>query len=132
MQTPPDLAQALATNPAAASTFDQLDAANRYAIVYRLNAVKRPTTRDRRLAEYVDMLARGESLHPRKDPSVTVPVPPNAEGVTCTAVRNLSGLVETMVVLRCHKAKPFAEVVDGPPMLLPAPNIVLRSGTGDR
>ncbi len=66
MQTPPDLAQALAANPAAAATFDQLDAANRYAIVYRLNTVKRPATRDRKLAEYVDMLARGESLHPRK------------------------------------------------------------------
>jgi uncharacterized protein YdeI (YjbR/CyaY-like superfamily) len=66
MQTPPDLARALEANPAAAATFDQLDAANRFAIAYRLNAVKRPTTRDRKLAEYVDMLARGESLHPRK------------------------------------------------------------------
>jgi uncharacterized protein YdeI (YjbR/CyaY-like superfamily) len=66
MQTPPDLAQALAANPAAAATFDQLDAANRYAIVYRLNTVKRPATRDRKLAEYVEMLARGESIHPRK------------------------------------------------------------------
>jgi uncharacterized protein YdeI (YjbR/CyaY-like superfamily) len=66
MQTPLDLVQALAASPAAAATFDQLDAANRYAIVYRLNAVKRSTTRDRKLAEYVDMLARGESLHPRK------------------------------------------------------------------
>jgi uncharacterized protein YdeI (YjbR/CyaY-like superfamily) len=67
MQIPPDLAQALAANPAAAATFDQLDAANRYAVVYRLNAVKRPATRDRKLAEYIEMLARGESLHPRKD-----------------------------------------------------------------
>jgi uncharacterized protein YdeI (YjbR/CyaY-like superfamily) len=65
-QVPPDLAQALAADPAAAATFDELDAANRYAIVYRLNAVKRATTRDRKLAEYVDMLARGESIHPRK------------------------------------------------------------------
>ena len=66
MQVPPDLSRALAANPAAAATFDQLDAANRYSIVYRLNAVKRPTTRDAKLAEYVGMLARGESLHPRK------------------------------------------------------------------
>ncbi len=66
METPPDLAQALAANPAAAATFDQLDAANRYAIVYRLSNVKRQATRERKLAEYVDMLARGESLHPRK------------------------------------------------------------------
>ena len=66
MQIPPDLAQALTVNPAAAATFDQLNAANRYSIVYRLNAAKRRMTRDRKLAEYVDMLAHGESLHPRK------------------------------------------------------------------
>ena len=66
MQIPPELVEALAANAAAAATFDQLDAANRYAIVYRLNAVKLPKTRDRKLAEYVEMLARGESIHPRK------------------------------------------------------------------
>jgi uncharacterized protein YdeI (YjbR/CyaY-like superfamily) len=65
-KTPPDLAQALAANPRAAATFDELNAANRYAIVYRLNAVKRTSTRDRKLAEYIEMLARGESLHPPK------------------------------------------------------------------
>jgi hypothetical protein len=50
MQTPLDLAQALAANPAAAATFDQMDAANRYAIVYRLNVVERRQVRvgDRR------------------------------------------------------------------------------------
>lgn len=66
MQIPPDLVHALAASPAAAATFEHLDAANRYAIVYRLDAVKRPATRNRKLVEYVDMLARGESIHPRK------------------------------------------------------------------
>jgi uncharacterized protein YdeI (YjbR/CyaY-like superfamily) len=66
MQIPPDLAEALAADPAAAATFERLDAANRYSIVYRLNAVKRPATRNRKLTEYIDMLARGESLHARK------------------------------------------------------------------
>jgi hypothetical protein len=66
MQIPPDLARALAANPTAAATFDQLDAANRYAIAYRLNTVKRPTTQHCKLAEYVDMLTRGGSLHPRR------------------------------------------------------------------
>ena len=66
MQTPPDLAQALAANPSAATTFNQLDAANRYAIFYRLNTVKSTATRNRKLVQYVDMLARGESIHPRK------------------------------------------------------------------
>ena len=66
MTTPPDLAEALASSPSAAATFAALDSANRYAIVYRLNAVKRASTRQRKLAEYVDMLERGESIHPRK------------------------------------------------------------------
>ncbi len=68
MQIPSDLAQALVSNPAAAATFAQLDAANRFSIVYRLNAVKRATTRERKLAEYVGMLARGDSLHPQMAP----------------------------------------------------------------
>lgn len=66
MEVPPDLARALAADPAAAATFEELDSANRYAIVYRLGAVKRPETRERRLAEYVAMLARGDSIHPRR------------------------------------------------------------------
>lgn len=68
MTTPPDLREALAANPAAAAAFERLDGANRYAIVYRLNAVKLPQTRSRKLAEYVDMLSRGDVLHPRKPP----------------------------------------------------------------
>jgi hypothetical protein len=34
-------------------------------------------------------------------------------------------------VLRCHKAKPFAQV-DGLTLKLPPPNTVTRLGTGDR
>ena len=64
-EMPLDLADALAANPDAAATFDQLDSANRYAIVYRLTSVKRSATRERKLAEYIDMLARGETIHPR-------------------------------------------------------------------
>ena len=65
-QTPPDLIEALAASPAAAATFEQLDSANRYAIIYRLNSVKLAQTRSRKLAQYIDMLSRGEALHPRK------------------------------------------------------------------
>ncbi len=65
-QTPTDLSEALAASPAAAATYEQLDAANRYAIIYRLNAVKLPQTRTRKLAQYIDMLSRGDAIHPRK------------------------------------------------------------------
>jgi uncharacterized protein YdeI (YjbR/CyaY-like superfamily) len=65
-QTPTDLSEALAASPAAAATYEQLDAANRYAIIYRLNAVKLPQTRTRKLAQYIDMLSRGDTIHPQK------------------------------------------------------------------
>jgi uncharacterized protein YdeI (YjbR/CyaY-like superfamily) len=64
-QIPPDLRQALAAAPDAAATFEQLDAANRYAIIYRLDTVKRAETRSRKLAQYIDMLSRGAAVHPR-------------------------------------------------------------------
>jgi uncharacterized protein YdeI (YjbR/CyaY-like superfamily) len=63
-QSPPDLLAALGANPAAKRNFEALDAANRYAILYRLEDAKRPETRASRLVKYIEMLARGETLHP--------------------------------------------------------------------
>jgi uncharacterized protein YdeI (YjbR/CyaY-like superfamily) len=65
-EIPPDLSQALMVNPVAAAAFQQLDSANRYAIIYRLNAVKLRQTRSVKLAQYIDMLTRGEAIHPRR------------------------------------------------------------------
>lgn len=64
--TPDDLAAALEAEPKAKALFEILTSANRYAILYRLNDAKRPETRARRIAEFVAMLARGETLHPQK------------------------------------------------------------------
>jgi uncharacterized protein YdeI (YjbR/CyaY-like superfamily) len=63
-QVPDDLAAALAASPAAASFFETLDGRNRYAILYRIQAVKKAETRARRIEKYVAMLACGEKLHP--------------------------------------------------------------------
>ncbi len=63
---PADLADALANNPEAASKFEQLDSSNRYAIIYRLGATKSPEARTRRLGEYIEILTRGDSIHPQK------------------------------------------------------------------
>ena len=60
---PDDLQAALAADPAAAAFFATLTGANRYAVLYRIQSVKRPETRARKIAEYVAMLARGETLH---------------------------------------------------------------------
>jgi uncharacterized protein YdeI (YjbR/CyaY-like superfamily) len=65
-EPPPDLLDALAENPVAQRMFAALDSANRYAVIYRVQDAKKPETRARRIAQYVDMLARGETIHPRK------------------------------------------------------------------
>jgi uncharacterized protein YdeI (YjbR/CyaY-like superfamily) len=64
MEVPDDLAAALQQSPAARDTFATLSSQNRYAVLYRISAVKRPETRARKIATYVAMLARGETLHP--------------------------------------------------------------------
>jgi uncharacterized protein YdeI (YjbR/CyaY-like superfamily) len=61
---PEDLQRALDASPAAAAEFGQLNGANRYAILYRVQTAKRAQTRERRIAEFVAMLERGERLHP--------------------------------------------------------------------
>ncbi|HEY1693096.1 MAG TPA: YdeI/OmpD-associated family protein [Polyangiaceae bacterium] len=63
---PPDLRRALASNAAAQGFFETLDSHNRYAILYRIHDAKSLETRAKRIATYVQMLARGETLHPRK------------------------------------------------------------------
>jgi len=60
---PGDLQAALDADPAAAAFFATLTGANRYAILYRIGAVKKAETRARKIADYVAMLARGETLH---------------------------------------------------------------------
>ncbi len=62
-QAPPDLQAALDADPAAAAFFATLTGANRYAVLYRIGAVKKPETRARKIAQFVAMLARGETIH---------------------------------------------------------------------
>lgn len=65
-EVPEDLAGAIAANPEAQAMFEALTSVNRYAIIYRLGTVKKPETRARKIAEYVDMLARHETIYPQK------------------------------------------------------------------
>jgi uncharacterized protein YdeI (YjbR/CyaY-like superfamily) len=66
MEVPADLTAALAGEPAAKATFATLTRQNRYAVLYRIEATKRPATRARRIEQYVEMLARGETIHPQR------------------------------------------------------------------
>ena len=62
-EVPEDLQAELDRRPAAKAFFATLSRQNRYAILYRLQDAKRPETRARRLAAFVEMLERGETLH---------------------------------------------------------------------
>lgn len=66
METPDDLAAAVAADPAAQAMWDVLTKTNRYALVHRVTTVKRTETRTRKIAEAVAMLARGETAYPQK------------------------------------------------------------------
>src|SRR5271155_3467272 len=66
IEVPDDLTAALDANPTARAMFEILTSQNRYALLYRIDAAKRPATRARRIAQYVEMLARGETLHPQR------------------------------------------------------------------
>lgn len=68
---PADLAAAFARNARARAFFDALDGANRYAILYRVQTAKKPETRAERIARFVDMCAKRETIHPRHQGKTT-------------------------------------------------------------
>lgn len=62
-EVPADLKAALDASPKAAAFFATLTGANRYAILYRIGAVRKPQTRARKIADFIAMLERHETLH---------------------------------------------------------------------
>mgnify|MGYP003456300559 CR=1 FL=1 len=64
-EVPGDLAAAIAADPRAQAMFDVLTSVNRYALIYRTNAVKQPATRAKKIAGFVEMLARHDTPYPQ-------------------------------------------------------------------
>jgi uncharacterized protein YdeI (YjbR/CyaY-like superfamily) len=60
---PEDLLAALEAAPQAKAFFATINATNRYAILWRIQTAVKPETRARRIAQLVEMLARGEVIH---------------------------------------------------------------------
>ena len=61
---PGDLLAELKKSPAAEAFFASLDSHNRYAILFRIQTAKLPSTRKSRIEKFVRMLENGEKLHP--------------------------------------------------------------------
>ncbi|MBI1377907.1 MAG: hypothetical protein GC157_10565 [Frankiales bacterium] len=66
IEAPDDLLAALAASPRAQAMWDVLTRTNRFAVLYRVHEAKRPDTRARRIGQYVEMLARGETPYPQR------------------------------------------------------------------
>ena len=60
---PEDLLAALEAEPRAKTFFATINAANRYAVLRRIQTAVKAETRARRIAQLVEMLARGETIH---------------------------------------------------------------------
>jgi uncharacterized protein YdeI (YjbR/CyaY-like superfamily) len=60
---PGDLQAALDASPKAKAFFETLDKANRYAILWRIQTVKKAETRARKITQFVEMLEREEKIH---------------------------------------------------------------------
>ena len=66
-QVPEDFQAALNASRQARDFFRALDSANRYAVLFRIQTVKKAETRARKIVEFVEMLERGERIHePRR------------------------------------------------------------------
>ncbi|MBW8877297.1 MAG: YdeI/OmpD-associated family protein [Acidobacteria bacterium] len=61
---PPDLQAELDKNQDAKDFFATLNSQNRYAILFRIQTVKKAETRAKRIREFIAMLKRKEKLHP--------------------------------------------------------------------
>lgn len=65
-EVPGDLMDAIDAVPEARAMFDVLSAQNRFALIFRLGQIRTNAGRARRIADFVAMLARGETPHPHR------------------------------------------------------------------
>lgn len=65
MEFPADLLAAIEAEPAALETFQTLNAQNRYALAFRTHNMKTEAGRRKKIAGFVDMLRRGETIYPQ-------------------------------------------------------------------
>jgi uncharacterized protein YdeI (YjbR/CyaY-like superfamily) len=64
-EVPAELMAAIEADAAALAMFGTLSSQNRYAMIFRLSQLKTEAARDRNIAKFVAMLARGETFYPQ-------------------------------------------------------------------
>jgi uncharacterized protein YdeI (YjbR/CyaY-like superfamily) len=63
MTLPEDFLNELEKDPPAKTFFETLNKTNLYAIAFRLQTAKKPETREKRMKQILEMLAKGEKFH---------------------------------------------------------------------
>ena len=63
MTMPQDFIIELSKDSKASAFYESLNKANKYAVAWRIQTAKRPETREKRIKEIVEMLAREEKFH---------------------------------------------------------------------
>ena len=68
LKVPDDLQAAIDADPAAREMLGRLSEQNRFALAFRMHNINTPAGRSRKIAAFVEMLARGETIYPQKKP----------------------------------------------------------------
>jgi uncharacterized protein YdeI (YjbR/CyaY-like superfamily) len=66
LKIPPDLQAAIDAEPEAKAMLYRLTEQNRFALAFRMHAIKTQAGRKRRIEAFVEMLRRGETIYPQK------------------------------------------------------------------
>ena len=66
MKIPDDLQAAIDAEPKAKAMLAKLSAQNRFALAFRVHNMKTEAGRKKKIEAFVDMLKRGETIHPQK------------------------------------------------------------------
>jgi uncharacterized protein YdeI (YjbR/CyaY-like superfamily) len=65
MKIPEDLQAAIDADPKAREMLAVLSEQNRFALAFRIHNMKTPAGRERKIAAFVEMLAKGETIYPQ-------------------------------------------------------------------
>jgi uncharacterized protein YdeI (YjbR/CyaY-like superfamily) len=72
-EAPPELLTAIRASPKAHALYETLSAQNRFSLSFRVLALRTEDGRKKRIAAFVEMLERGETLYPNKATRQTRP-----------------------------------------------------------
>lgn len=66
-EAPPDLLAAIRAEPKALAMYEALSSQNRFALTFRTLSMKTEAGRKKRVAAFVEMLKRGETIYPQSE-----------------------------------------------------------------